>query len=369
MNRQQYNQLVSGIERRFEGRPEALQRKALFYVGLSYGYLALVLVVSLGILAGLVALVVFEPNYATIKIGLILGAIFGALLLSIVRGLWVRTEPPEGIALGRGDAPELFALLDELREKVAPVNFHTVLVTGDFNAAVVQVPRLGIFGWYRSYLLLGLPLLQTLDADEFKAVLAHEFAHLSNRDGNSGSWLYRIRRSWEQLIENVAQSGGRGAFALRPFVEWFWPRFNAHAFVLSRLQEYRADALGAEFAGEEAMGRSLRRLELRGRWLEESVWPGIFRRVNREPEAPGRVYQLVASRAAEPIAPDDSREWLRQAFLRPTDHSDTHPAPTRRCPIACRPSGFHPSATARLPSRRRSGGRRRAPSSADGRRR
>ncbi|BCX48362.1 peptidase M48 [Haloferula helveola] len=326
MNRQQYNELVTKIERRYEGRPVPLLRKALFYVWFSYGYLALVLIVSVTVLAGLVALVIFKPNYATIKLGLIIGVVFGALFLSIVKGLWVKMSPPDGIPLKKQDAPELFALLDQLREQVAPVKFNSVLVNGDFNAAVVQVPRLGIFGFYRSYLLLGLPLLQTLGTDEFKAVLAHEFAHLSNRDGSSGSWLYRIRRSWEQMISNVAESGGRGSFALRPFVSWFWPRFNAHAFVLSRLQEYRADALGAEFAGTEAMGRALQRIELRGRWLEESVWPDVFRRVNHESAAPGEVFQFLATRSSEEIPADQSSEWLEHAYLRPTDHSDTHPA-------------------------------------------
>jgi hypothetical protein len=32
----------------------------------------------------------------------------------------------------------------------------------DFNAAVVQAPRLGLFGWYRNYLLIGLPLAKAL---------------------------------------------------------------------------------------------------------------------------------------------------------------------------------------------------------------
>ncbi len=85
MNRQQYNQLVSQIESRYQGRPRALLRRALLYVWLSYSYLALVILFSSLSLAALVALVVLKPNLAVVKLGLVLGGIFGALLVSIVR--------------------------------------------------------------------------------------------------------------------------------------------------------------------------------------------------------------------------------------------------------------------------------------------
>ncbi len=235
-------------------------------------------------------------------------------------------EAPVGLTLRREEVPALFELLDQLRTEVAPMRFHTVLVTREFNAAVAQVPRLGVFGWFRSYLLLGLPLMQSVDAEEFKAVLAHEFAHLSNRDGGSGSWVYRIRRSWEQMIGNVERNGGRGSFALRPFVSWFWPRFNAHAFVLSRLQEYRADETGGRFAGKETMGRALTRIALRGRWMQQDFWPPVMRRVNDRPEAPERIYQEIGDAAKVPLDPTKARRWLEEALRRPTDHSDTHPS-------------------------------------------
>jgi hypothetical protein len=65
--------------------------------------------------------------------------------------------------------------------------FHHVLVTDDFNAAVVQAPRLGLFGWYRNYLLIGLPLAKALTVEQFKAVLAHEFAKRHRKPVSSWS--------------------------------------------------------------------------------------------------------------------------------------------------------------------------------------
>jgi hypothetical protein len=38
-------------------------------------------------------------------------------------------------------------------------SIHEVLVTPEFNASIAQVPRLGVFGWHRNYLRIGLPLM------------------------------------------------------------------------------------------------------------------------------------------------------------------------------------------------------------------
>jgi len=95
------------------------------------------------------------------------------------------------------EVPELFAMLRGLEDELGAPRFHEVLLVGDNNAAVVQLPRLGVFGWYKNYLLLGLPLMQGLGPEEFKSVLAHELGHLSGGHGRFGNWLYRMRRSWE----------------------------------------------------------------------------------------------------------------------------------------------------------------------------
>ena len=56
----------------------------------------------------------------------------------------------------------------------------------DFNAGVREVPRLGLLGWPRTYLEIGLPLSMAVAQEEIRAILAHEFAHLSARHGRSG---------------------------------------------------------------------------------------------------------------------------------------------------------------------------------------
>src|SRR5260221_9005140 len=50
----------------------------------------------------------------------------GALLLAILRSLWIKWEPPEGERVTRNTAPELFQLLDELQGRLRTPPVHEV---------------------------------------------------------------------------------------------------------------------------------------------------------------------------------------------------------------------------------------------------
>lgn len=330
MTRIEFNQLVQKVEEKYSGRPDSLRNKSLWMALGGFSYMALVFILALAALIGVITLVILYPKYATIKIAIAVGLVAIALLLSIGQGLVIRLGRPEGIQLVQEDCPKLFELINELREKVADAKFDRVLIDDQFNASVCQTPRLGILGWYQSDLTLGLPLMQSLDPEEFRAVLAHEFAHLSNKDGTSGTWLYRVRRSWSQIIDAIGDREHKGSWALIPFIDWFWPRFNAHAFVLSRLQEYRADAASADFTSKEVAGRTLQRVKLRGAWLSSDFWPQLYGRIKDESIAPTDVYSKLREESIRPIPAGKQAQWLKEAFLRPTSNADTHPSLTHR---------------------------------------
>lgn len=120
-------------------------------------YIFLVLAGLLTLIGLIVSFIVFSHrvNSAIIKLAILL--LIPAWV--IVRSLWVTVPAPEGLKLNRRQVPKLFALVDELTTKLQAPRFHNILLNQEFNAAVVQVPRLGIFGWQENYLLLGLPLM------------------------------------------------------------------------------------------------------------------------------------------------------------------------------------------------------------------
>src|SRR2546430_7178549 len=252
------------------------------------------------------------------------------LAYAILRALWVRFPRPEGIEIVRRDAPELFRAVDDLRRTLACPRFHHVLLTDEWNAGVVQRPRLGPFGWYENYLELGVPLMAGLTPEAFHAGLAHEFGHLSRSHGSFGSWIYRIRATWSHLLESLGQAGHRWRGVFEAFLNRFAPYFNAYSFVLARTREREADRVAGELAGRETLGRALVALSLGDALLKRRYWPSVERLTHDQADPPdGIISQMIgALRAGAPA--HDARSWFDAALRLKTGVDDTHPCLAER---------------------------------------
>jgi hypothetical protein len=162
-------------------------------------------------------------------------------------------------------------MIEELRARLRAPRVHRVLVTGDFNAAVVRVPRLALLGWYRNHLLIGLPLAKALTPEQFRAVLAHELAHLL------------------------------------------------------RAGELEADAASARLVSPAAVAQALTAVSVVGGWLEERyAWPRRRRRGARAPQPAFAPYAAMGRLASE-MQPESIHRWLKRALLRKPASDDTHP--------------------------------------------
>ena len=325
MSEERWLELVERLEHRSQSDPRGYRRRVGLLAALGYAYLGL----TLAAVAGLSAAVVY---FAVTGPALLLKLLIplGALALVVLRALWIRVEPPEGIPVRRADAPELFALVDDLRGKVDGPKVHSVLLDGELNASIVQVPRLGVLGPQRNYLVLGLPLLQALPPDEFSAVLAHELGHLSRSHGRFSAWIYRVRRTWSQLLDTLEEKRSWGTFVFRRFFEWYAPYFNAYSFVLARAHEYEADAASARAAGNRASGLALANLSVAGRYLDESYWPGLYERASREPRPPESAFVPMAHTLRGAGEDAEFLRWLDDALAYEGDPTDTHPPLSRR---------------------------------------
>ncbi len=318
--------MVRDLEGQAAKNPKGFLWRVGMLAAFGYAYILGVALLMLALTVGLIVLIFLFPNALMIKFGLAGVLLFGGMGLGVLRALWVRLSPPEGMRLTDDQVPELFAMLRGLERDLGAPQFHEVLLVGDSNAAVTQLPRLGVFGWYRNYLVLGLPLMQGLGPEEFKSVLAHELGHLSGGHGRFGNWLYRMRRSWEGIFESLAtRNHGFLAGLITGFVRWYWPKFNAHAFVLSRANEYEADATAARLTSPTAAANALLRSRVQFAALEEHFWPALYRRANTDPVTPGDLFDQIAAFLKSSWPAEDLKRWLKASFLIETSNADTHP--------------------------------------------
>jgi heat shock protein HtpX len=152
--------------------------------------------------------------------------------------------------VGPADAPELYAMVDRLRQRaglpmptvaIAPHDQPNAFATGrNAEHAVVCVTR---------------GILNLISSDELEGVIAHELAHIKNHD----MLLQTIAASMAGGITTLAQLayffGGRSDDeGSNPFTGLLMMILGPIAamliqFAISRQREFKADAVGAEISG------------------------------------------------------------------------------------------------------------------------
>jgi Zn-dependent protease with chaperone function len=337
MERADFEALIERMERVAAEHPAAYRRRVFGLAALGYGYLVFVLLMLIGIgaltVAGISALSIFG-----VKILLVVGA----LLYTVVRALWVTQTPPEGEAVSPSDAPQLFALVAELHQKLRTPPIHCVLVTPDFNAAVSQVPRLGLFGWHRNYLMLGLPLMKGLTVQQLKSVLAHELGHLSRGHARAANRIYRMRLIWARLESSFQQQPRFGTSLIRQFFVWYIPYFNAVSFPFARANEYEADAASVQLTSARDTAQALTNVHVIGSYLAQKYWPAIHASAKDSPEPAFAPISAFVAQTISEVPASDLERWRDAALNQITSHVDTHPSLGDRLKAIGAPAEFAP---------------------------
>lgn len=269
------------------------------------------------------------------------------LIYGLIRSLWIEFTPPQGLTLNRESNRLLFLTLDQIRLSLKTPKIHQVLLTDDFNAAIVQKPRLGMLGWYKNYLLLGLPLMQALTPDQFKAVLAHELGHVSRAHGRIGSWIYRISQTWLQISDYFETHQHWSNFIIRRFFQWFYPRFHAYSFILMREHEYEADQAAAQIEGSRCIADALINISLKGRYLTQEFWPTLYQQANDTPKPTGPFTEMRNKlHSGQDLL--QANHSLLEAMSEESDYTEVHPSLKDRLAAlreeACIPASDYQSA-------------------------
>ena len=335
-----FETLVRRLERSAKENPGAYQFQVGALAALGYVYIFGVvlglLAAVVGIIAAAVALIVMIGSHpgagagaiGAVKVLIPLGIGLTALIGAVFRSFQVHFSEPEGFPIHRVQAPKLFAALDSICGTLQAPEPQYVLITSEYNASVAQHPRLGLFGGYVSYLMLGLPLMEALSPEQYKSVLAHEIGHLSRNHSRFSGWVYRVRATWNQMLNTLSAERHGGISLFLPFFRWYSPYFAAYSFVLCRGDEYVADKCAAQVTGPETTAQMLISLGLKGRAFRQQFWGQLLEQAKTEPRLPDTIYSQLQASFRTP-SPREA-QWYEDALDERTDLGDTHPSLSER---------------------------------------
>lgn len=229
-------------------------------------------------------MIVLKPMWLTIAAGLGIAALGIMVFLFLIKFIFAKTSEndPLQIEIKEKDHPQLFAFIRKLTDEVKTDFPKRIFLVPDVNAAVLY--NSGFWSMFlpvRKNLRIGLGLVNSLTLSEFKAVLAHEFGHFSQRSMKLGSYVYTMNRviynlvnhrdSWDNLLEGWANAGGIfGFFAgitywivnqVRELLVSVYQKLNIRYMALSREMEYHADLVACSVSGTVPMIQTLRKIE------------------------------------------------------------------------------------------------------------
>lgn len=176
-------------------------------------------------------------------------------------------------------------------------------------------------------LILGIGVLDGMKLGAFKALLAHEYGHFSNRDTAGGGFALAVRRSLFRMAHELVE--GDVATWYNPawlFLHAFYRVFLRISQGASRLQEVLADRWAAMVYGAELFEQGLRHV------VERSIRFGahVDATVKDVIDNQQALINLYTHRPAVTAAEGEIQAAVDAAMKAQPTPYDSHPAPSQR---------------------------------------
>lgn len=312
-----------------------------FYVTL-YGLVATLAFAASWFLAGGADDVVPVPGWA-----LACWCAFTALFLVLAQ-VGVGRRRAAGRPLEREEAPGLFALLDDVGERIGVGAISAVRLKPAPLMAAARVLRPGRFAvTERRALVIGLPLLRLLSEEQMRAAVAHELAHLAGGDVQRGRI---VNAAWRRiaLMRAVLERGSgvlRWSLTYVNPVWWYLVLYGAllrgGAAYIRRRQESRADGLAARVVGREAYASALVHVACVGVAFRR-LSPGLLVRAEQDGRPLTNFYEAFAAAYGE-LSDGGRRALVRDALAtHDTDRADHPPLRERLDELDAAPPALAP---------------------------
>lgn len=295
-------------------------------------------------------------------IGMVVMAVF--ILVFLFKFIFKRTTVDQSgmREIKAAEHPQLFDFIQKVAAETQTPLPRKVFLSSDVNAFVFYNSTFwSMFLPVRKNLNIGLGLVNCVTISEFKAILAHEFGHFSQRSMKLHSYVYHVNhiihnmlfdnqdygRTLERfsnltwIFSLVAQMTYSVIRAIQFVLEQVYSLVTRRSMALSRQMEFHADAVAASVSGSAPLARALYRLDFAQscyyRVLETyNGWIGLNRKATNIFHDHTNLMQIMATEIGLRVedglvrlSADDVRKHLRTRVM-VKDQWASHPTNEER---------------------------------------
>lgn len=266
-----------------------MANKAIFAIILFVIMYVILLSLAVGItilcVIGGIILIALKPMIITIGLGIGIAGSGFFILIFLFKFLFKQHKIDRSnlTEITINEEPKLFALIEAIVNEVQTDFPKKVYLSSDVNASVFYDSSFwSMFFPIRKNLQIGLGLINSITEQEFKATLAHEFGHFSQRSMKVGSYVYNVNQvifnmlydneSFDNMLQKWANMSGYFSFFIPTAIkiiqgiQWLLKKMynfiNISYMALSREMEFHADEIAANVAGYIPLKESLLRMDL-----------------------------------------------------------------------------------------------------------
>lgn len=236
---------------------------------------------------------IYAGFFVILNSGHIIGIVAGVGIMSIGVMVFIflvkfifsvkKFDEAGSIVVTAKEQPQLFNFIQQLTSDTQTQFPKKIVLSPEVNACVFYNDSFwSMIFPVKKNLQIGLGLVNSLTLSEFKAVMAHEFGHFSQRSMKLGSFVYNVNKAiYNMLYENkdygdFLQKWGNlhwaiGIFvwttvqivkAIQKILQGMYGFINKNYMSLSREMEFHADAVAASVSGSNNLVTALRKLEV-----------------------------------------------------------------------------------------------------------
>jgi Zn-dependent protease with chaperone function len=234
-----------------------------------------------------IALIIALPKFLTLMVGLGLMGVGISVIVFLFKFIFAvaKDENSRRVAVTEEEQPRLFAFIRRLTEETQTPFPQKIYISPDVNACVFYNSSFwSMFLPVRKNLEIGLGLVNSINISEFKAVMAHEFGHFSQKSMKLGSFTYNVNRVIHNMLyENNSYTSFLSAWGnihgylsifaaitvrIARGIQWIlrgmYKFINRNYMGLSREMEFHADTVAAGVSGGNNLVTALSRIEVAG---------------------------------------------------------------------------------------------------------
>ena len=234
----------------------------------------------------------------------------------------------DGVEIKADQQPKLFHELKYVADQLDTNVVDRVYLVNGAQIAVSQegAGPFGLLGRRRQVLHLGISILPWLSLNEFRSILAHEYAHFSHHDTFYARFIFQVSASLANSLA-VLQAAAGGLNVINPFYGLYWLYLRGYALLssgYSRSREFLADRRAVLAYGRQSFVSGLTKI-----YQEGQLFDLFAIRNTQQLLAQGNaflnVFDAYRDYRAQPEAAELRGKLLERERLREPSWFDTHP--------------------------------------------